>query len=201
VFGDAVNTAARLADWARPDQVVITKSIQEAFSEALQAQVRSLGTASLKGKEDPVEVAELLGEHTQSGLTVSEVPDAAADERPEKQLRLRPAEAHSDEKWAEAHLLVEEGPAWIGRSPQADLQVEDPRVSRRHAVLDRRRGAFWIEDQSTNGTYVQFGKEEPIYLRHDELQLQAGGRVSLGRKPSNEEARPFRIELAEERSG
>lgn len=201
--GDAVNTAARLADWARPDQVVITKSAQEKLSGSLQAQVRPLGEVSLKGKDGPVEVAELLGEHTQSGLTVPEVPGADLGEASRKKLRVRQAGGGlSDEDLSgggpdDEDLLLGEGPAWIGRAAQADLQVEDPRVSRLHAALERRGGSFWIEDQSTNGTYVQFGEEQPIYLRHEELQLRAEAQVSLGRPPAGEETRLLRMEVIE----
>jgi ABC-type multidrug transport system ATPase subunit/pSer/pThr/pTyr-binding forkhead associated (FHA) protein len=51
----------------------------------------------------------------------------------------------------------------IGRSSEADIKVDDPTVSRKHARLYQEGTEFWIEDlQSTNGTFLNgeriFGK-------------------------------------------
>ncbi|HEY5640869.1 MAG TPA: FHA domain-containing protein [Dehalococcoidia bacterium] len=51
-------------------------------------------------------------------------------------------------------------PATIGRSPDSDVLVNDPRVSRSHARIDFAGGTFVIEDLgSTNGTTLN---GEPI---------------------------------------
>jgi FhaA, N-terminal domain/FHA domain len=43
----------------------------------------------------------------------------------------------------------------LGRSREADIQVEDPNVSRRHAELRQEGAAYWIVDlDSTNGVEV-----------------------------------------------
>ena len=43
----------------------------------------------------------------------------------------------------------------IGRSPASDIQLEDPSVSRRHAVVAHRRGrTVLLDDRSLNGIYV-----------------------------------------------
>lgn len=43
----------------------------------------------------------------------------------------------------------------IGRGFGADLQLEDPGVSRRHAIITQRRGrARILDDRSANGTFV-----------------------------------------------
>jgi serine/threonine protein kinase len=43
----------------------------------------------------------------------------------------------------------------VGRAESNDIVVDDPDVSKRHLVLDRRNGRWWIEDVgSTNGTRV-----------------------------------------------
>ncbi|MGE5286146.1 MAG: FHA domain-containing protein [Micromonosporaceae bacterium] len=42
----------------------------------------------------------------------------------------------------------------IGRDPQADIVVNDPRVSWRHAIVRLDRGVWIVEDAgSTNGTF------------------------------------------------
>jgi hypothetical protein len=43
----------------------------------------------------------------------------------------------------------------IGRSPQADVQIDDPFASAAHARIFEREGNYYLEDQeSTNGTYL-----------------------------------------------
>jgi pSer/pThr/pTyr-binding forkhead associated (FHA) protein len=41
----------------------------------------------------------------------------------------------------------------IGRGPDADVYLDNPGVSRDHAVIEMKEGALWIRDlQSSNGT-------------------------------------------------
>ncbi|RMH67835.1 MAG: FHA domain-containing protein [Actinomyces sp.] len=63
----------------------------------------------------------------------------------------------------------------VGRSPDCDVVLDDPRVSKRHAALRRRDGRWWIEDLgSTNGTVVD---GRPL---HAPAALTPGGRIELG---------------------
>jgi hypothetical protein len=61
----------------------------------------------------------------------------------------------------------------IGRSPDCGIFLDDVTVSRRHAVLLDRDGAFFIEDQgSLNGTFVNRKRVESAQLEDgDELQI------------------------------
>lgn len=64
--------------------------------------------------------------------------------------------------------------ALIGRAPEADLQLLDSGVSRRHAQLVFADGAWWLEDLgSTNGTLVN-GRQV------SRAELADGDRVELG---------------------
>jgi hypothetical protein len=63
----------------------------------------------------------------------------------------------------------------IGRSPDADIFLDDVTVSRRHAVLVRWPGGFAIEDQgSLNGTFVN-------RRRVDRKLLEDGDEVQVGK--------------------
>ena len=61
----------------------------------------------------------------------------------------------------------------IGRSPDADVFLDDVTVSRDHAVLVRRSGAWYLDDSgSLNGTYVNRRRIESQQLQNgDELQV------------------------------
>jgi FHA domain/zinc-ribbon domain len=71
------------------------------------------------------------------------------------------------------HFVPSDDSTTIGRSPDCDIFLDDVTVSRRHAVLRRRDGAFVIEDQgSLNGTFVNRHRIESAELTDgDELQI------------------------------
>jgi pSer/pThr/pTyr-binding forkhead associated (FHA) protein len=61
----------------------------------------------------------------------------------------------------------------IGRSPDAEVFLDDVTVSRNHAVLVRRRDGLYVDDLgSLNGTYVNRHRIESHKLANgDELQV------------------------------
>ena len=61
----------------------------------------------------------------------------------------------------------------IGRSPDADVFLDDVTVSRNHALLVRRRDGLYLDDLgSLNGSYVNRHRIESHKLRAgDELQI------------------------------
>jgi hypothetical protein len=61
----------------------------------------------------------------------------------------------------------------IGRSPDAEIFLDDVTVSRDHAVLVRRSGEWYLDDSgSLNGTYVNRRRIESHRLEDgDELQV------------------------------
>ena len=62
----------------------------------------------------------------------------------------------------------------LGRSREADVQVNDPNVSRRHAEIRQEGATYWMVDlDSTNGIEVK-GK------RQKRVKLENGTRVTLG---------------------
>ena len=55
--------------------------------------------------------------------------------------------------------MLRNGIMTIGRSPQADISIEDARISRIHCIIESIGDTFTIEDKgSTNGTYVDARK-------------------------------------------
>jgi hypothetical protein len=61
----------------------------------------------------------------------------------------------------------------VGRRPDSDVFLDDVTVSRDHALIVRRNGAFWLDDLgSLNGTYVNRRRIDSHRLEDgDELQV------------------------------
>jgi hypothetical protein len=67
------------------------------------------------------------------------------------------------------------GAARVGRSPESDVHLPDPSVSRNHALFDVQNGSLIVHDAgSTNGTYVN---DERI----DSAVLKTGDVVAFGK--------------------
>jgi pSer/pThr/pTyr-binding forkhead associated (FHA) protein len=71
------------------------------------------------------------------------------------------------------HFVPQGERTTIGRSPDCDVFLDDVTVSRKHAVLVQKEGAFFIEDQgSLNGTFLNRKRIESGRLENgDELQI------------------------------
>lgn len=103
---------------------------------------------------------------------VSEAPEAAPASRP------APGRYLATEEGGELVLYAlgeRDGQSLhIGRSPASDILLEDPSVSRRHAVVAHRDGrAVLLDDRSLNGIYVN-GR------RVSEAALNDGDWIAIG---------------------
>jgi diguanylate cyclase (GGDEF)-like protein len=69
-------------------------------------------------------------------------------------------------------FTIEQPVLTIGRSSQCDIQIEDDKVSRKHAEINLRDGLVWLTDlQSTNGSYVNSKRVSEIPLNDGDLIL------------------------------
>jgi hypothetical protein len=73
----------------------------------------------------------------------------------------------------------------LGRSEQADVQIESELASRIHACVGFQQTNFMLADQSTNGTFVQIEDTAEVCLHHEQIVLRGSGVISLGRQISH----------------
>jgi class 3 adenylate cyclase len=172
-YGDAVNSAARLADLAGADQILTTSRVRDALPTALLGQLRSLGPMYLRGKQ---EVTEVFRVEWQEERDTEATVMGASMFKPTKDAMLEVSSAGQV-------LRVEPrgDKLTIGRSITASLTLNDGRVSREHATLEWRGGHFVLGDTSSFGTWVYFGNQaEPVVLRRAECYLVGSGQIALG---------------------
>jgi class 3 adenylate cyclase len=173
-YGDAVNSAARLADLAGADQMLTTQRVRDALPPAQRQLLRSLGPMYLRGKAEVTEV-----------FRVDWQPEREAEATVMGASMFGPASeaAHLEVRIAgQSRRLQPRGESvTLGRAATADLPVNDTRVSRLHATIEWRGGHFVLSDASSFGTWVYFGAQsEPVVLRRTECYLVGQGQIALG---------------------
>ena len=67
IFGDAVNTVARIAALAKPSEILISKEMKESLPPFMNDIVRRVPPVSVKGKREPLELFAILRSGSDSG--------------------------------------------------------------------------------------------------------------------------------------
>jgi len=170
VFGDTVNTAARMAGLAKAGQIITTAETVAHLPTLLQRSTREIDALSVKGKAEDVRVCEVIWQEsddlTMKSASLAPAPAAA---------RLSVSHAGQEQVLDPGHGVFS-----LGRDASSDIIINDRRASRTHARIERRRDKFVLIDQSTNGTYVTFDGEAEFALKREEVILRGKGRISFG---------------------
>ena len=172
VFGDTVNTAARMAGLAKGMQIMTTRRTVDALPPTLRGSTRAIAEVAVKGKADDLTVFEVLWQDSDD-LTMTTTSNAQSAGESTAELVLRHA-------GREIVLGAGKASAMMGRDPGSDLVISDPKASRNHAGIEKRRDKFFISDQSTNGTYITFAGEPEIVLHLEEVTLRGSGHIRFG---------------------
>jgi len=177
IFGDTVNTAARMAGIAKARQIILSKSTAQELTLALNQKTRDFDKVHVKGKAEVFDISELVWEN--AGVTQMVSFDNFVSQLKQELIL---------EYNGRTYTINSKGNSLqLGRSNTCDIVVDTGLVSRFHASIRVKRGSFVLVDQSTNGTYVQTNDGNTRYLRRDELVLQRDGLISLGKKITNQQ--------------
>lgn len=179
VFGDSVNTAARLAGLAKAGQVLISGRTQALLSPLLQLSTRDLDQMSVKGKAEELHVFEVIWQESEELTMKAESIRPAGGQGARLSVRYAGKVIVLDERKSSMNM---------GRDAECDMTVRDRRASRNHAKIERRGEKFVLIDQSTNGTFVSFANEPELFLRREEVVLHGSGILSFAASAKSHEA-------------
>lgn len=174
LFGDTVNVAARVVALANPGQIFTTGPTALALPEFMHTGTRKLGSLSVRGKEQPVDLVEIVWQWSSDLTMVGSGDEAAA---PGRRLTLRYRGRHYEFPPGAAQLT-------LGRGDDNDVVVAVPQASRLHGRIELRQSKFMLVDLSTNGTYVRIDGGDELVLRREAIPLQGAGVISLGHSTS-----------------
>ena len=177
-FGDAVNTAARMAGFAKAGQIITTGGAVAGLSAMLRESTRKLAALSVKGKQSEVEVCEVLW---QTGDDLTMLASNRGPAKVESVLRLM----HG----ARTLVMDDKLPSvQIGRDATHEISIADRMASRLHGRIERRADRFYYVDLSTNGTFVTLEGDVETVVRRDQVLLRGRGTLSFGHSASAPDA-------------
>ncbi|MBI4191022.1 MAG: adenylate/guanylate cyclase domain-containing protein [Betaproteobacteria bacterium] len=178
VYGDTVNTASRMAQFAAAGQIITTGETVAQLSPAHRNATRRLDALPVKGKHDEVTVHEVLWQastdHTQMPGRIDTIIQRAGIAR----LRLLHA----------GREIIVVASITMGRHANNGIVLKDPMASRHHAFIERRKDKFVIGDQSSNGTFVAMKNGEEFKLRREEMVLYGSGAITFGHRARDKDA-------------
>ena len=192
IFGDSVNTAARLSSMAKPGELLASEGFVERLPEVERRRMRLLDTITFKGKDAPTSVFALLEEGTQLRTVIGKSP-AVTDAR--KAIRPAPAVTLTLFYADQAYDCPERKTLTIGRSSDNDIVIEHPWISREHARIAVRRGKVQLTDQSSSGSFVTAQDGYEFLLKRETVLLTGSGTISPGVPATAPEAEVIRYEV------
>jgi class 3 adenylate cyclase/tetratricopeptide (TPR) repeat protein len=133
-MGDAVNIAQRLQASARPGSVIVGSSTHAATR--LVIDYRSIGSVSVKGRDEPIDTWEALSTLLPPGYRPRRIVAPLVGRDAELGILAHAVEAASTRR--RAHLVLLFGEAGVGKSRLAEEVAERARQKERAAVFEGR---------------------------------------------------------------
>jgi len=190
LFGDVVNVTARLSATANPGEVLISQSFFEALSAGSRGTLRLLDKMAFKGKQELFDVYALgsddgaLGTHITSRGTF-------VDRRSALPRQINLVIRYGDQlRSCRNNEFVT-----IGRSPECNIVVQRPWVSRHHATFTISNGKARFIERSSSGTFVSMGPGHEVFVRREDILLFGSGVISPGRTSSLGDAEVLHYEI------
>lgn len=190
VFGDTVNVAYRLAEMARPGEILTLQTVVDELDDVHRRMARAFDETVLKGVDRQLGVFQLLWDR-RAATDIFMLP---------AEQRVPPVQAHLILRYAGRAIDVHPAllPLTLGRDLGCHLVIPAQFASRHHAHIELRRGKYTLCDSSTNGCFVlpDGSAVEPMYVRNESFTLVGSGYLGLGEKPYPESAHVVRYEIA-----
>lgn len=187
IFGDTVNTASRVVNLAKPEQVLITEqAVQETHAQT-QELLRPFDRVHVKGKREELVIFECMWRPDDLDQTkvVSEMIDTGYLKN------LSAVKLRLEYEGKSIDLNPGMLPVTVGRGRHCEIMVTSPAASRNHCRIDHRRGKFILIDESTNGTHLLRVDGSDAILRREEAVLTGSGCFCMGEQARADH--PYRV--------
>lgn len=172
IFGNCVNTAARLCDLAKPGEILVGADLAAQLGDDRRATLVQMSPVTLKGKKSKVELYSRLVERKGAARTVMFDLGELRPPVPVVEVRL----TFAGREWA-----IREGQSLsVGRAEENTVSVLAPSVSRQHATVSVSNGLVEFTDHSSAGSFVLLGTGEEMPVFRRAVVLNGAGSIALG---------------------
>jgi len=174
VYGNAVNLAARVASFARTEEITATSDCIDRLSREHRALATRIDDVVMKGVSEPVGIFRLQWHERDTALTM--VASKTGRDR------LRQKQYAMTINRGKITLVIDDSKSVlsVGRAHDSDIELNHDEASRQHARIEFANGQFLLIDSSTNGTYIKRKLDAPLFVRRDSVVLDGEGLLGFG---------------------
>ena len=177
-YGDAVNVASRLCERAGPAEIWATEASVLLAGVAADVWYRKLGLMEIRGKAESLMLYQVEWRENEEPDSLTMQAALLSGFTPMDSIL---GQIQFSWHGVDMSFTSVDAPVHVGRATDAQLCINDPRVSRLHARIDWRNSGFVLTDMSSFGTWVRFdGSDSPVRLRRDACILHGSGQIALG---------------------
>ena len=183
VYGQAVNIAARIASFARVNEITTSGSSVRILNAEYKAQARLLKQSTIRGVDDLIDIFRInwqAGDREAATRIATRIA-SPAEVRPSSVMQNLEI-TFNEQVWVlgSARTVLK-----IGRTELTDVCVMTDRASRDHAVLEYRDGQFTLTDTSTNGTFIRKDGQPSYAVQRETVILDGRGVIGVGVEPAD----------------
>ena len=171
IYGDVVNTAARLAALAKPREILIGDTVFERLAERTRALCVSMGGIKLKGKKAPTRVHSFAVSDMETQTVLFGAGDVTVGRRTDSVVL-----TCGDATWT----LTNGQSVTVGRAADCEVVVDHPWVSRKHGHFELRSAQLEYIDHSSSGSTIVMSDGHEIAVQRRGMLLNGVGTVLVG---------------------
>ena len=174
---------------AKSGQIVISGATVEQMGRAWRGQTRQIDVATVRGRVDEVALYELVWQPDEA---TSMLPTLQVDERAGRSSTLILLFNDRTLEVSDRHKSIN-----LGRSEDNDVVLKGSLISRLHARIEKRRGKFYLVDQSTNGTFIIDDSNRESFVRREAAEIVGEGLIGLGRTVTTDSPGAIRFKVTD----
>ena len=175
LYGDTVNTAARIVGQANAHQILMSDACAQALPEWYAQKTRWMTRVHLKGKQEAFDLFELeWGKALDTTVQIRKpaTTHTVVQTHANRQLRV-------ELKGIQATVDASVCSVSLGRAASNQLVLNTKGASRVHVRFEYHAGRFMLIDQSTNGTVVKTSRGEQL-LSQNAMEVPRTGQLIVG---------------------
>lgn len=181
VYGNAVNVAARVAGLANGNEIVVTKEVVERLSTEFQSNTSFLTEINVKGISAPLSLFRLRWKEDVTEFATRLFSREEIENRAPVSVQMQLSSGDTT-----VTLKKHGDKCSIGRGEENNMRTTHATASRLHATITCKQGKFYLEDASTNGTYViKAPGDTPVFVHRETITVDGVGVITSGFLPQD----------------